>query len=299
MCGYSKLRIPVFFAVMRCAMMSQALPKEVISIYNKALMLSNRGDFDQALGEYRRALTMYPDFIQAYNNIGEIYSRMGKSELAISHYRKALEISKNNRVLLNLGVEFYNRRDFSAALQYFLESLSLDADFLEGNFYTAMAYFNLKDLHRAEHHFRKVITIEKKHEKASYLLAYIYYEWKQYDKALAVLENIRAVAADLVFFNKYLGFCCYHLGRYDEAVSYLTTALESNPNYAKYKKYLKGLTYEKKVKELGDIDAKIREMEERLIGNGAPIQEYTRLSMLYIFKGEYRKAEELLLRVKH
>ncbi len=279
--------------------MSQALPKEVVVIYNKALMLSNRGDFDQALGEYRRALTMCPDFIQAYNNIGEIYSRMGKSELAISHYRKALEIAKNNRVLLNLGVEFYNRRDYNAALQYFLESLSLDEDFLEGNFYTAMAYFNLKDLQRAKQYLRKVIMREKKHEKASYLLAYIYYEWKQYDKALKVLENIREVATDRAFFNKYFGFCCYHLGRYDEAVSYLTVALESNPNYAKYKKYLKGLTYEKKVKELGDIDAKIKEMEERLMGNHASLQEYTRLSMLYIFKGEYRKAEELLLRVKH
>lgn len=279
--------------------MSQALPKEVISIYNKALMLSNRGDFDQALGEYRRALNMYPDFIQAYNNIGEIYSRMGKSELAITHYRKALEISKNNRVLLNLGVEFYNRRDYKAALQYFLESLALDANFLEGNFYTAMAYFNLKDLKQAEQYFRRVVEFEKKHEKACYLLAYIYYEWKQYDKALAVLDNIRDIATDRVFFNKYYGFCCYHLGRYDEAVSYLTTALESNPSYAKYKKYLSGLTYEKKVKELGDIDAKIREMEQKLIGNNAPLQEYTRLSMLYIFKGEYRKAEELLLRVKH
>ncbi len=279
--------------------MSQSLPKEIVSIYNKALMLSNRGEFDLALGEYRRALSMYPDFLQAYNNIGEIYSRMGKSELAISHYRKALAISKSNRVLLNLGVEYYNRRDYQTALRYFLESLSLDANFLEGNFYTAMAYFNVKDLRKAEEYFRKVIIQENKHEKASYLLAYIYYEWKEYEKALAVLENIRTVAADKVFFNKYYGFCCYHLGRYDEAVSYLSIALESNPNYAKYKKYLKGLTYEKKVKELGDIDQKIREMEEKLLSNNAPIQEYTKLSMLYIFKGEYRKAEELLLRVKH
>jgi tetratricopeptide (TPR) repeat protein len=177
--------------------------------------------------------------------------------------------------------------------------LSLDANFLEGNFYTAMAYFNVKDLRKAEEYFRKVITQENKHEKASYLLADIYYEWKEYEKALAVLENIRTVATDTVFFNKYYGFCCYHLGRYDEAVSYLSIALESNPNYAKYKKYLKGLTYERKVKELGDIDQKIGEMEEKLLSNNAPMQEYTKLSMLYIFKGEYRKAEELLLRVKH
>ncbi len=66
--------------------------------------------------------------------------------MAISSYMKALDIEKNNRVLLNLGVEYYNRRDYVTALKYFKESLSRDGEFLEGNFYTGMAYFNLKDL---------------------------------------------------------------------------------------------------------------------------------------------------------
>ncbi len=279
--------------------MSQAVPSEVVSIYNNALMLSTRGDYTQALNEYERAITMYPSFIQAYNNIGEIYSRLGKSELAISTYMKALKINKNNRVLLNLGVEYYNRREYGSSLRYFLDSLAQDREFLEGNFYTAMAYFNLKDLKNAEVHFRKVVGLEKKHEKAGYLLSYIYYEWKEYARAIECLETIRDVAADRAFFNKYYGFCCYHLGRYNEAVKYLTTALEENAGYEKFKKYLRGLTYENKLKELGDIDGRILEMERKLMGDGASIREYTQLSMLYIFKGEYKKAEKLLLGVKH
>jgi tetratricopeptide (TPR) repeat protein len=280
-------------------MMTQAVPQEVVSIYNNALMLSSRGDYTRALNEYERAISIYPTFIQAYNNIGEIYSRMGNSDLAISSYMKALTIDKNNRVLLNLGVEYYNRREFKASLRYFLDSLAVDPGFLEGNFYTGMAYFNLKDLKTAEGYFAKVVKLESKHEKAGYLLSYIYYEWKQYARALACLEQVRDVATDRVFFNKYYGFCCYHLGRFDEAVEYLTTALEANPSYSKFKKYLKGLTYEKKVKELGDIEGKIREMEQQLMGDRKSIQEYTRLSMLYIFKGEYKKAEKLLMSVKH
>lgn len=279
--------------------MSQSVPREVVSVYNKALALSSRGDYTQALGEYERAIRMHPSFIQAYNNIGEIHSRLGNSEMAISSYMKALKIDKNNRVLLNLGVEYYNSKDYTTALKYFRESLALDGDFIEGNFYTGMAHFNLKDLNSAEVFFRRVLKTEKKHEKASYLLSYIYYEWKDYGKALACLENVRETASDRVFFNKYYGFCCYHTGRYDEAVSYLTTALESSPAHAKYKKYLRGLTYENKLRELGDIDVKIREMETTLMGDRTSIQEYTRLSMLYIFKGEYKKAEELLMRVKH
>jgi tetratricopeptide (TPR) repeat protein len=179
-----------------------------------------------------------------------------------------------------------------------VESLARKSDFLEGNFYTGMAHFNLKDLVKAEKSFARVIGIDKKHLKAHYLLSYIYYEWKEYPRALACLDNIRDIADDQTFINKYYGFCYYHMGQYDKAVSHLTVALESDPKYVKFKDYLKGLTYQNKVKEIGDLDRKIREMEAKMMKSKPTLNEYTHLSMLYIFKGEYKKAENLLTSVR-
>ena len=53
-------------------MITSSVPRDVVVIYNHALELSNRGDYDSALGEYRRAINAYPDFVAAYNDIGEI-----------------------------------------------------------------------------------------------------------------------------------------------------------------------------------------------------------------------------------
>ncbi len=276
-------------------MRTQAVPKEAVGVYNRALDLSCRGEYSTALKEYQHAIELYPEFIEAYNNIGEIYSRMGERDRAISTYMRALTISRHHKVLLNLGVEYYNRSDYTSAIKYFKESLSLDVNFLEGNFYMGMAYFNLKNYQMAEKYFAVVVRLDARHVKANYLLSYIYYEWKDYHRTLQCLDNIRDIADDPSFVNKYYGFCHYHLGHYEQAVDYLTTALESNPQYAKFRNYLKGLTYENKLHEVGDVDQRIKEMEQKMMSDRPTLREFSRLSMLYIFKGEYKKAEDLLL----
>ncbi len=279
-------------------MRTSAVPREAVDVYNNALAMSCKGQYSTALREYRRAIDMFPNFIEAYNNIGEIYSRMGDRDEAISTYLRALNIDRHHKILLNLGVEYYNRRDYNAALKYFSESLTRDQNFIEGNFYTGMVYFNLKNYQMAEKYFLKVIGIDVRHLKSNYLLSYIYYEWKDYTKALSCLDNIRDIADDLQFVNKYYGFCHYHLGHFEKAVEYLQVALESSPKYSKFRDYLKGLTYENKMKEIGDLDVRIREMEEKMMKDKPSLREYSHLSMLYIFKGEYKKAENLLLSAK-
>ena len=274
---------------------SSAVPKEVVVVYNQALDLSNRGEFIPALNEYRKAIKMYPAFIEAYNNIGEIYSKMGNTEGAISTYKQALEINRNYRVLLNLGVEYYNQGDYDTALLHFYESVSQKADFLEGHFYAGMANFNRKEYKKAEMHFSEVTKLDVAHAKANYLLSYIYYEWKDYNRALVCLDRIKNSTEDRAFVNRYYGFCLYHLGKYNESIQYLSIALESSEKYAQFKDYLKSLTYENKMREIGDLDARIGEMETQMTETKPSLSEFTRLSMLYIFKGEYQKAEKLLL----
>jgi|GEM_PF-211013 len=279
---------------------SLSVPSEAIDVYNKALNFSNKGDYSIALTEYKKAISIYPQFLEAYNNMGEIYSKLGDTSRAIDVYREALSISLNDRVLLNIGVEYYNQKEHDKALEYFKKSISLNPDFLESHFYAAMAYFNKEDYNSAVTHFQKVISFDERHLKANYLLSYIYYDWKQYQNAVKCLERILDIADDKQFVNRYYGFCMYHLGNYDKAVQYLQVALKENPAYSRFKDYLSSLTYENKIKELGDIKQKIKELESRIMQKDTKpsLHEYSKLSMLYIFNGEYKKAEDLLTSVK-
>ncbi len=279
-------------------MNTNALPSEAISIYNRALENTNRGKYSLALNEYQQAIKMYPYFIEAYNNMGEIYSIMGDREMAISTYTKALGIKKNCKILLNLGVEYYNTSNYEKALEFFLDSVSQDQNFTEGHYYCGLASHNLQDFKTAEHHLQKVVSFDSKHQKANYLLSHIYYEWKEYQKVLTCLDRIWNYFEDKSFLNKYYGLCSYHLGNFKEAEKYLTVALETRPEYAKFKKYLKNLTYENKLNELGDIDKTIALLEEELVSRKPELRDITKLSMLYIFKGENEKAENIASQFK-
>lgn len=277
-----------------------SVPAEAVLVYNKALSLTDKGDFIPALDEYKKAISMYPDFLEAYNNIGELYSKMGDSNNAKNIYIKALDIDRNYRILLNLGVEFYNEGNYDVALKHFNESVDRKADFIEGQFYAGMANFNLKNFKKAEVHFNNVIAMDFKHLKTNYLLSAIYYEWKNYKKSMECLDRIKDIADDHVLVNKFYGFCCYHLGRYSEAIDYLQTAMKSCPSYDKFKDYLSSLTYEKKLSEIGNVKEKISEVETKVKSKNyiMTLADYTHLSMLYIFNGEYSKAEKLLKSAK-
>lgn len=277
---------------------SLSVPSEAIEKYNSALDFSNRGEYRTAVDGYLQAIAIHPGFIEAYNNLGETFSKMGQRSQAVDTYLRALTISRNYRVLLNLGVEYYNEGRYQASLTAFKESIEFKEDFLEGQFYTALAYHRLKDLTSAEKHLKRVIDLDHRHLKGNYLLSSIYYEWKRYGEVISCLDRIRDIADDRAFIQKYYGFCHYYLGDYERAASYLSEALELSPRYNEFRAYLQTVTYESKLQEIGDVKAKIREVESRIAAGTAGLADYTHLSMLYIFEGENKRAEELLLPLK-
>ena len=57
-----------------------------------ATRLADRGQVDEAIAQYRKALEIKPDYAEAHSNLGFALAGRGQFEAAIAHYRKALEI---------------------------------------------------------------------------------------------------------------------------------------------------------------------------------------------------------------
>lgn len=280
--------------------MSTSVPQEALAVYNRAFELAANGKREEAINEYRRALELYPNFVEAKNNIGELYAEADEIGEAIRAFEAALADSRDCRILFNLGVAYCKIGRDAEALDFFYEAIAQKPSFIEGNYYAGLLLYNKNDYAQAEGHLVKVVAQEPKHIKTNYLLSHIYYEQKQYDKVLECLNRIRDIAEDQTFINRYFGFCHYHLGSYKLAAQYLTSALETHPAYERFKDYIAGLTYENKMREIGDIDKAIAELEVKVMQSEKPrLSDASRLSMMYIFKGENSKAESMLLNFKN
>jgi len=55
-------------------------------------VLAQKGQRDEAIAHFRRALEINPDFVQAHYNLGLALQETGQLEQAIAHYQRALEI---------------------------------------------------------------------------------------------------------------------------------------------------------------------------------------------------------------
>ena len=76
-----------------------------------------QGFYSKAIEEFQKAIEVGPDFIEAYQCLGDTFFRMGQLNKAKEAYERVRQLDPNNmNVLENLGVIFANRGDYKKAV---------------------------------------------------------------------------------------------------------------------------------------------------------------------------------------
>jgi Tfp pilus assembly protein PilF len=60
---------------------------------NRGIAYGEKGQYDQAISDFNKAIEINPRYVKAYNNRGIIYRLKGQYEQAISDFNKAIEIN--------------------------------------------------------------------------------------------------------------------------------------------------------------------------------------------------------------
>jgi len=68
--------------------------KNALVYYNRGLTYIGRGDFDQAISDYTKAIELDPNLAEAYVSRGIVHARKSNLDKAISDYTKAIEINR-------------------------------------------------------------------------------------------------------------------------------------------------------------------------------------------------------------
>lgn len=180
------------------ARLCEMAPNDVQLWHTLGTINARLGNFEEAAGNWRRAVTIKPDFAEGHCNLGNALVSMGRSGEALRHYRDALRIQPDySEALNNMGTTFNELNRLDEAAQHYEAALRVAP--------SAPVHYNLANVYTRQRRLDEAVT---------------HYRW-----ALAMMPNQPN-------FNKGLGNALYHLGRYADAEAAYREALRVDPDHA-------------------------------------------------------------------
>jgi tetratricopeptide (TPR) repeat protein len=120
-----------------------AIPKRAQRELDEGIRAWKKGNFDKTRSHFLKAIGIFPQFSDAYNNLGVIALLKSDAVDADDWFTRALQVNpKNTFVLINLAKLRLAQQDPEAAEQFARQSLGLNPSNAEG--LTALALAQLK-----------------------------------------------------------------------------------------------------------------------------------------------------------
>ena len=96
-----------------------------VSYNNLGAVYADRGNLDEAIVNFKKAIELNSDYAQGHYNLGTAYYQKGMKDEAITAYRLALTINPDYaKVYKNLAIHYYLSGDFKQARQHYLKALA-------------------------------------------------------------------------------------------------------------------------------------------------------------------------------
>jgi len=100
--------------------------------FNLGTIYVQQGRIDLAESHLRRAISLKPDFAEAFANLGILYDSTRRSSKAITPLQKAISLDPQNAIYhYNLGLAYAKSNRLEEAREEFEQSLNIEPDFKE------------------------------------------------------------------------------------------------------------------------------------------------------------------------
>lgn len=136
------------------------VPKDARKEFALASKAAREQRIDQAIAHLRKAISIYPNFVMARNDLGAQLLAQGKLEEAADELRQAASIDdKAFNPKLNLGIVLVQQHQFSEAADVLVRALSLNSESPAARLYAGLAQMGLGNLGDAERQLKAAYTI--------------------------------------------------------------------------------------------------------------------------------------------
>jgi tetratricopeptide (TPR) repeat protein len=154
--------------------------------------LEARSSFEQAL----KLRSTYPDTLpNAWNNLGLLATREGRTNDAIRNFEEALRLNPNHWTALeNLGNAYRQQKRWPEALETLQRSVAARPQDPEANYSLAMVYAQMDDPSRAYQYLERALQLRPAYPEALNNRGVLYLRTRRRDEAVRSFEECIRVA---------------------------------------------------------------------------------------------------------
>jgi tetratricopeptide (TPR) repeat protein len=149
-----------------------------------------RGHMDEAIVQYQKALAIKPDLAEAHNNLGCCFLQKGRVNEAITQFQKALEIKPDfAEAHNNLGYSLSEIGRVNEAIAHFQRALEINPDFAEAHYNLGNSLFLIGRVDEAIVQYRKAIELQPRLVPAYYYLGNAFRRKEMAAEAMACYQK--------------------------------------------------------------------------------------------------------------
>ena len=167
------------------------VPKPAVDLYERGLQAAARGETDQAIDDFKRAVVLHPNFGLALNELGVQYLRKGDLDKAADALQRVLHLSPDAaEPCLNYGIVLLQQKKFPEAEKQLRDAVKKNENTYTAHLYLGITLIYVKNYGEAEGQLRKAITSGGlKAGQAHYYLGGLYWQTGKHRAAADELET--------------------------------------------------------------------------------------------------------------
>ena len=178
-------------AAVAAAELDANVPPAASKEFERGSTAGREGKFEAAVAHMRKALALYPGYLQARNDLGTFLLAQGKLDEAADELAEAVKQAPtafNPR--LNLGIVLVRRHEFAAAAENLDVALSLSPDSPSARLHSGLARLGLGEHGRAEKDLAAAYEAGgSEYALAQYHLGQLYMDRGERARALRAFET--------------------------------------------------------------------------------------------------------------
>jgi Tfp pilus assembly protein PilF len=206
--------------------------RNFIAWNNLGIDLQQKGQRNEAIECFQKALNIEPYYADAYTNLGGVLLGQGKSDQAIAYFQRALQLRPANpKAQNNLGLALFDEGRLDEAIGDFQRAIEINPLYVEANYNIGVAFQRKGEWDAAIACFQKVLRIKPDYAEAENNLGFAVQQKGEMDEAISLYEKAVKAKPDYALAYVNLGVLLERKGESDEAIADFHKALQINPDY--------------------------------------------------------------------